>query len=380
MESIIQANDQYFSENLASNVRRGMKSNAKDGKFNGGTPPLGYKIVNGYFEIEKTEAKIVKKIFELYIKHGKGLIDIAMYLNQKGYKTKLNRPFKQTSIYDILHNQKYVGIYEYKLTTGEVIKSTIPAIIDEENFNMVKKISKQNSKRKGSFSAKHTYLLSGLIKCGECGQSYVGNTSTKTIDGKKYQYKKYNCNGRNKMYGCKNITLNAENLELFVLNVLRDKLTNKENLNNLLSEIESKYTEYRSCVVDSYDELSQELKSIEQKLANYMKAIEDGLYTTNMKESINSLELRKQDLKILLNEAETRKNQKNIKPAELLDIFNKELGNYENLSDNEKKNLFRRYIQKIEVNSDQIVIDFNISSLNTDSNYPYSLPNMAGVL
>ncbi len=40
MSTLLAGMDQYYSENLASNVQRALKSNAKESKFNGGIPPL----------------------------------------------------------------------------------------------------------------------------------------------------------------------------------------------------------------------------------------------------------------------------------------------------------------------------------------------------
>ncbi len=367
LEGIIQNVDAYYSENLASDVRRGMRNNAKEQKFNGGLAPLGYKIENQRYVINEDESKIIKEIFDLYVNKGKGLIDIAISMNKKGYKTRLHRNFKQSSIYDILRNNTYIGTYTFRIKeTDEYYEyeDALPAIIDKEVFNKVSKISERNSKHKGSYSAKENYYLSGLIVCAECGKNYVGTKTTKKKDGKTYTYKKYKCNGRNKMFKCTNKIINAEALENFVLKVLKEKLTNKENLTNVLAEIEDVYNSYRDDVKDTYNDTVRELNKIEIKLNNYMKAIEDGLYNSKMKEEIQNLDERKSTLEMLLKESDRRNNQKKFDGIELLDMFKKNLNNYENMSDIEKKNLFKMYIKKIEVNHNEITIYFNLSCLN----------------
>ena len=40
MNTLLAGMDEYYIENLASNVKRALKSNAKESKFNGGIPPL----------------------------------------------------------------------------------------------------------------------------------------------------------------------------------------------------------------------------------------------------------------------------------------------------------------------------------------------------
>ena len=50
---------------------------------------------------------------------------------------------------------------------------------------------KSNKKRKGSYSAKNDYLLSGLIFCNECGRNYVGMTKTRKKGNNTYLIRKY---------------------------------------------------------------------------------------------------------------------------------------------------------------------------------------------
>ena len=90
MTTLLAGMDEYYSQNLASNVRRAQKLKAHKFEFQGGIPPLGYKIIDKHYEIEENEAFIVKKIFEKYLE-GYSLIDIAQYLNNLGFKTRKNK-------------------------------------------------------------------------------------------------------------------------------------------------------------------------------------------------------------------------------------------------------------------------------------------------
>ena len=55
------------------------------------------------------------------------------------------------------------------------IENGIPAIIDKQTFEKVQQKMIENKKRAGSFKAKHMYILSGMIFCGECRQPMFGN-------------------------------------------------------------------------------------------------------------------------------------------------------------------------------------------------------------
>lgn len=67
MTTLLAGMDEYFSQNLASNVKRALKNNAQNLQFNGGIPPLGYDIVDKHYVINERESKIIKEIFQLYI-------------------------------------------------------------------------------------------------------------------------------------------------------------------------------------------------------------------------------------------------------------------------------------------------------------------------
>ena len=67
MTTLLAGMDEYFSQNLASNVKRALKNNAQNLQFNGGIPPLGYDIVDKKYVINEQESKIVQEIFDMYI-------------------------------------------------------------------------------------------------------------------------------------------------------------------------------------------------------------------------------------------------------------------------------------------------------------------------
>lgn len=108
MESMLVGFAAYYSRNLAKETKKGLNENAYKAQFNGGKPPLGYKIVDKQYVIEPTEAEAVKLIFTMYIS-GHGYGSIARALAAKGFKTREGRNFGKNSLYDILGNEKYTG-------------------------------------------------------------------------------------------------------------------------------------------------------------------------------------------------------------------------------------------------------------------------------
>lgn len=95
-------------DGIAENVAMGMEARAKAGKFNGGTPPLGYALENSRLVIIPEEAQIVRKVFDMY-NSGSGYKHIAQVLNNGGYRTKQGRLFSVGTIQGIISNETYAG-------------------------------------------------------------------------------------------------------------------------------------------------------------------------------------------------------------------------------------------------------------------------------
>ena len=77
-------------ENTLVQTMDGRRQKARDGKWNGGFAPYGYKLINGQLEITEDEAEIIR-IFDEYIHTNMGVNGIATYLNEHGYKKKKDR-------------------------------------------------------------------------------------------------------------------------------------------------------------------------------------------------------------------------------------------------------------------------------------------------
>ena len=183
LETVIEGMSDYFSKNLAREVMKGLKESAYDCKHLGGIAPLGYDVDpdTQKYVLNEEEAKIVKLIFEKYLE-GWGYKKLLNYLNNMGYKSKRGRCFGKNSLSSILTNEKYVGRYVFnkrkeKTIDGKrnptlkpkeewiVIEGGLPAIVDKSTFEAVQNKLSRNKRKSGSFKAKETYLLSGLIFC-----------------------------------------------------------------------------------------------------------------------------------------------------------------------------------------------------------------------
>ena len=148
------------------------------------------------------EAKIVKEIFNMYVKEGLGTKTIAKKLTERGIKTKRGATkWDGATISGILHNVKYIGNTKYGITytTDPILKirkrnlgeektidieNTHDAIISEEIFNEAQKIlnNRGGFQKNGHKSTSNMFAFSEKIQCGFCGKNYYHkyqNSNTK---------------------------------------------------------------------------------------------------------------------------------------------------------------------------------------------------------
>ncbi len=107
IEALLEAMDEYYSINLAEEVRRGMQERFSRGQAVS-VPPFGYQMGKEGFEPRPDQAAWIPIIFQDYA-CGKCVRDIAAKLNQKGMKTSRGNLFQPRNIMYILNNPVYIG-------------------------------------------------------------------------------------------------------------------------------------------------------------------------------------------------------------------------------------------------------------------------------
>ena len=115
MEAIIESVDEFYSENLAQEVTRGMREAASRGFFLGSKAPFGCKRVKvndgakerPTLEMDPATAPIVKEIFESSLR-GNGLKEICRELNDRGITNRGKRWYKG-GLHYLLTNEAYTG-------------------------------------------------------------------------------------------------------------------------------------------------------------------------------------------------------------------------------------------------------------------------------
>lgn len=289
----------------------GVAIKAKQGVFLGGTPPLGYDVQNGNYIINPSEARTVKKIFEMY---AAGYSYDNMLDNLKGTPGKFGKPLGKNSFSSILRNERYIGTYTWNKRKMKLlrkwaggtpnpdcvrIENSIPPIIDKELWEEVQK--RLNANKNATNKAKREYLLTGVIKCDICGGTFIGHT---TKNSKGYEHTSYICGNKYRTHTCNAKNINALELESFVCALLKKTYT-EENIEVMTKNI---MTITNSGTKDLKAE-KKELAEIKKKIDNGIKAILKGVELEELQDEIDNLKVRKSELEDIIYVAEREKPQ-----------------------------------------------------------------------
>ncbi|MDD4957354.1 MAG: recombinase family protein [Candidatus Omnitrophica bacterium] len=252
---------QFEREMISERTKDKMGAARKKGKWVGGQPLLGYDLdrENRRIIINEQEAKLVRKIFDIYLREN-SMLKTTSILNEEGFTTKKyvaksgritgGKQFVKNTIQQTLNNPIYTGrvFYEKKMYPAEH-----EAIISVELFDKVQeRITYNRVNRKIKKNAQCAGLLSQIIRCQACNSPMFHSYSVKD-KVKKYRY--YVCvNAQKKGYAvCPTRSVNAQEME----DAVYDLLPKQEIKDSLLSE------RYRS-VLEKTRERWQELTADEK--------------------------------------------------------------------------------------------------------------------
>ena len=285
MESLLEGMSAYYSAELSQKLKRGMRETRLKGNFTGGFLLYGYKVENHKVLVDEEKAEVVKYIYEQYAK-GVYVKDIIAALTEKGIYHK-GKPFAGNTVYNILKNEKYAGIFRHN---NEVFENIYPQIVPKDIYNKVREKVKKN--RYGKRSTEVIYLLRQKIKCGYCGQPICAETGT-SKKGVVIRY--YKCSGRKHRNGCTKTQVRKELLENFVVENLVKALSEEKTMNRMINEIMrlQEETQERN---DSLKLLLKEKRQTEKTIANVMTAIENGGTSSTVMNRLRELEQKNEEI------------------------------------------------------------------------------------
>ena len=289
MEAIIESVDEFYSENLAQEVTRGMREAASRGFFLGSRAPYGYKRVKvkdggkerPTLEFDPATAPIVQEMFERSAR-GQGLKEICQDLHSRGI-TKNGKRWQKNMLHYVLTNEAYTGAAVWGKTAKDGrtpdpvrVADAWPAIVSRDMYDAVQTgLRSRAPKIQAPARVGSKFLLSGLLRCGVCGKPYTGQSA------KSGQFAYYVCNKllREGAGACDGRYLNAERMEDQVVAKIMQRILNEETITELVQmvaeEIDALAEERASdlAIVDS------DLDDVRRRLEKLYDAIENSELT-----------------------------------------------------------------------------------------------------
>lgn len=186
-EALIEAMDEYYSINLAQEVKRGMEEKHRRGEVQS-NPPYGYGIEDHVFVPKPPEDAYVKELFRRYLA-GEGFFPLARWMNECGQRTHRGGRFENRTVEYILRNPVYIGKLrwnpsgrtrrDYSNPDIVLVDGKHESLVDEGTFSAVQhRIDEQKLlyPRYARTSGTQKHWISGLVRCASCGGGLIVNT------------------------------------------------------------------------------------------------------------------------------------------------------------------------------------------------------------
>ncbi|MDQ0481524.1 recombinase family protein [Guptibacillus hwajinpoensis] len=370
---------EFEKAKITERMSRGRREKAQQGKVVRNFQIYGYDydkeseqlIINEY------EARIVKMIFELYTNPNnnfKGVNGIAKFLTAQGIPTKKRvEHWHRQVVKQILMNRVYIGEFyqnrwntegmisnRYNNDTSKKIKMTVrpieewiltpsPLIIEQTQFDYAQQLLKQG-KRRWSGQSKYKYLLSGLLRCVDCGNTMTGRRQKNWGEYHFIYTDEKNTSGA-KHKGCRN-RIRTSQIDNQVWEEIQSWLKCPESLN----EAEGNVRDFLEIEKNEITRLNEELiknKKAKNRLLKFM-TLNDDIDVQEFRSML--VELQNKELEInkeiarIQGEITLQEKNKNTKTLE--DAVEYYFSKNETLSFEEKQKVIRMIVKEITVSRD----------------------------
>ena len=289
MEAIIESVDEFYSENLAQEVVRGMRESASRGFWVAPVAPYGYRRVHvqdgakkrPVLELNPPLDAVVRRIFTMAI-HGRSILDITKTLNSEGVSSPDGKRWMKTTVHRLLGNEAYTGTLVWgvgaKDNTPPVrVEKAFPAIVSQRDFKRVVKMLRSKAPRvTHPRRTASPYLLSGLLTCQTCSKAL----SAAEAKGGRYTY--YVCHSLLKRGSgeCTTPRLNAKRFERLIVDQIREHILTESNVRDLVKLVNEEMDSVIREQQERVDTADAELADIRRRMDRLWELVEKTDLTT----------------------------------------------------------------------------------------------------
>jgi len=262
------------NDNRGINVKRGMKAKCEIG-FRPNMAPLGY--LNDHYSgkgqkkvfIDKERAPIIKEMFEKVAFKGYSGRKIFNWLRGDiDFRTKSGKLVTLSSIYRMLNNPYYCGIFEFPVGSGKWYKGSYEPIISKDLFDKVQKKMEVPPKSKPGTKQ---FNFTKILKCGNCGSGITAQESHKRFkNGNIKHYVYYHCT-QFRNFNCKEPYIREEQLVEEFIRILDGVDIKKIEQKKKLNEELARFQRFNSIILGKESVPTKEIEKINiQKFIRYI--------------------------------------------------------------------------------------------------------------
>lgn len=353
--------NQFYSENMAEDVRRGMYDNAAQCKVTNGQLPFGYKKGEDMrYALDPPKDDIVREIFNRVL-CGDSQSDIAADLNARGIPTGSGAKWNKNSFHSLLKNERYTGVYIY---SDVRIEGGVPQIVDKGIFLRVQDVIKMKKSPKGRNRKEVAdYLLTGKLFCGHCKGYMVGVSGTGK-SGKVHYY--YSCNTHRIERTCDKKNVCKETIERAVAEAIQQYILKDDVIEWMADQAVALSKQYRSQSI--IGTLEAQLSDNKRAVKNLLDAIELGIITDTTKNRL--LELEKEQAVLTSRLSEESAHVLNYSKDDIVSALSLYKGG--NIDDKKFQSvLFDSFLKAVYLYDDKIKIVFSIDKDKNSVDIPF---------
>ena len=373
LEAIIESVDEFYSENLAQEVVRGMREAATRGFWMTTYAPYGYRRVyvqDGIKKRPKLELNppadaVVRRIFDMVLQ-GRSILDVTKTLNAEGIPTTNGKKWLKTTIHTMLDHEAYTGtlVWGAKAKDGAPpvrVEDAHPAIVSKRDFQKARKLlASRAPKKMNPRRASSPYLLSGLVKCETCGKAMTA------AEAKSGRYTYYICHSLLKRGKgtCETPRLNSRNFEKLIVSEIRENVLTESNIRDLVKLLDEEMDGVAREQRDRLETIEEELEDVKKRLGRIWQVIETtDIEMADASERIREHRERKEKLEIAAEEARALLSDRRqfLDSADTIAAFAAEMGEFLKSSElTETKAFVRSFVKEIVVKPGRAAIVYSI--------------------
>lgn len=413
---------EYERAKIMERSRRGKRHAARHGSVSVlSGAPFGYRYIpvrdgggQADYQIVLEEARVVREIFNWVAQERVSMGEVCRRLEGRGIPTrKGNTTWDRMTLWNMLRNPAYKGCAAFgKRKAGpwspkllrpmrgcsdqpkrgttlsnappdQWIHIPVPALVDEELFDLVQVQLVENGKRCRQRKRGVTHLLQGLMVCGTCGYAICGTTTRNiTVKGERRTHTYYRCVSTVNRSACEDRKCDNRSIDGAMIEeaVWKDASSLLSNPHRLEQEYERRLTvsgkpsDWRST-----DHLQKQIKHVKRGIARLVDAYEDGLIEKQEFES--RVQRARERLRLLEAQAEqqadeeTQRNDLRLVIGHLQEFTDRVHRGLESLDWHTRREVIKSLIKRIEVTNDGVRIIYRVDPAPLPDDGARILPN-----